>query len=136
MAVCLFMFECVCGAYVRACARACVCACVRVFVHMYIYVYGYTRIFLQVCVYIYTCVYLHFSPSSTQTLSEPAGFSVVALGRSPSRGAEVVKEMAARGGGQHEFISCDAFSLGNLAKSAAAIRATRPMIDVLVLSQV
>jgi len=124
---------CVC-ACVCACVCVCMCACVCKYVHTRVWIYKH--IFTRMCTYIYTCVYIYFSPSSTQTLSEPAGFSVVALGRSPSRGAEVVKEMAARGGGQHEFISCDAFSLGNLAKSAAAIRATRPMIDVLVLSQV
>ena len=64
-----------------------------------------------------------------------AGFSVVALGRSPTRGSEVLREMRAAGGGQHEFISCDAFSLQNLAQAAADIRASHKAVDVLVLSQ-
>ena len=64
-----------------------------------------------------------------------AGFSVVALGRSPTRGSEVLREMRAAGGGQHEYISCDAFSLQNLAQAAADIRASHKAVDVLVLSQ-
>ena len=49
-----------------------------------------------------------------------AGFSVVAIGRSAARGAAVVEDMKTRGGGQgkHEFISCDAFSLRDIAKTA------------------
>ena len=60
---------------------------------------------------------------------------MVAIGRSASRGSQVVKELYSRGGNQHEFIACDAFSLQNVAEAAAAIRASRKVVDVLVLSQ-
>jgi NAD(P)-dependent dehydrogenase (short-subunit alcohol dehydrogenase family) len=66
-----------------------------------------------------------------------SGFSVIAIGRSASRGAEVLNEMTAASDGQrkHEFISCDAFSLREISKAAASIRSAHPVIDVLVLSQ-
>lgn len=64
-----------------------------------------------------------------------AGFSVIAVGRDPTRGAAVVAAMTARGGQGHEFIPCDAFVLPSIAACAASIRAKTDRVDVLVLSQ-
>ncbi|KAA8496905.1 Oxidoreductase andH [Porphyridium purpureum] len=69
-----------------------------------------------------------------------AGFSVVAIGRNAQRGAEVVEEMTACSENsslpaQHEFVSCDAFSLKNVVAAAEHIQQSRKAVDVLVLSQ-
>ncbi|KAJ1457505.1 hypothetical protein M885DRAFT_481333 [Pelagophyceae sp. CCMP2097] len=64
-----------------------------------------------------------------------AGFKVVAVGRDATRGAAVVEAMAKRGGGGHEFVGCDSFSLGDVKGCAEKLREAHPKVDVLVLTQ-
>jgi len=64
-----------------------------------------------------------------------AGYSVVAIGRNPQRGAHVVAAMGKLGGQDHEFISCDAFSLKNVADTAKSIEEKHGVVDVLLMSQ-
>lgn len=66
-----------------------------------------------------------------------AGFAVTAVGRSAERGAAVVEAMKAKGGAaaEHEFVPCDAFSLGEVSRCAKGVLAKHDKVDVLVLTQ-
>ena len=65
-----------------------------------------------------------------------AGFSVFALGRSQSRGHDLITALSkAHYNQDHKFISCDAFSLSDVRSCASKIAALSKQVDVLVLSQ-
>mmetsp|Transcript_14717 Transcript_14717/g.32792 ORF Transcript_14717/g.32792 Transcript_14717/m.32792 type:complete len:322 (-) Transcript_14717:1461-2426(-) len=65
-----------------------------------------------------------------------AGFSVVAVGRDrPGRAEAVVSELNSRGGGPHEFRSCDAFSLKDVKECADGIVKDKGTVDALVMTQ-
>lgn len=66
-----------------------------------------------------------------------AGFSVVAVGRDPERGAQVVKAMAERSSAAgaaetaaHTFLPCDAFSLKNIKETSSKIASSHPKLYV------
>lgn len=66
------------------------------------------------------------------------GHSVTIVGRDATRGAAVLEELRATGGGQeHRFVACDAFLLSSVRECVAALvtASPAPHLDVLVLSQ-
>ena len=77
------------------------------------------------------------------------GYNVIAVGRDrPGRAESIIQELnqyssssastlgiTSSESPKHEFYACDAFSLGNIKKTADEIKANHPSIDVLVLTQ-
>lgn len=65
-----------------------------------------------------------------------ANVSVTIVGRSQSRGEEVVKKLTTIGGTNHDFVSCDSFSMGNVVDASKEIKSRyEGKLDYLVFTQ-
>ena len=64
-----------------------------------------------------------------------ANMKVTVLGRDAARGAQIVQQMKDAGGSEHEFITCDCFSLANVRKCSQEILSKSDSVNMLVLTQ-
>lgn len=65
-----------------------------------------------------------------------ANYQVTIVGRDPTRGSEIVRELNELGGSGHDFIPCDAFLLSNAKSCANEFTSRHPgPLDALVLTQ-
>lgn len=60
--------------------------------------------------------------------------SVTIVGRNP-RGHEILNQLNQLGGKDHEFLTCDSFSMKNIKKFCGELQSKYPQIDYLVLTQ-
>ncbi len=64
-----------------------------------------------------------------------ANFDVTLVGRNAERGKEIVAELSAKGGKDHDFISCDATLMSNIKAFAPVFAAKHQNLDILVETQ-
>ncbi len=64
-----------------------------------------------------------------------ANMKVTIVGRDAARGAQILQQMKDAGGSEHEFISCDCFSLVNVRKCSREILSKSDSLHMLVLTQ-
>ncbi len=64
-----------------------------------------------------------------------ANMKVTIVGRDATRGAQILQQMKDAGGSDHDFISCDCFSLANVRKCSRDILSKSESLHMLVLTQ-